>query len=62
MNLIFRPLDMWTDPETQYRKPAPFTARWSETLKLLDFEVDTLCNGNKFSTDVVLQVAAPSGP
>lgn len=59
MNLIFRPLDMWTEPETQYRKAAPFFTNWSDTLKLLDREIDTLTSGNRMHTDVILQVAAP---
>ena len=69
MNLIFRPLDMWTNPETRYRNPAPFFSSWSDTFKLLDREVDTLVNGNNRHTDVLLQVApstnaspAPTAP
>jgi hypothetical protein len=49
---------MWTDPETTNRKSAPFSSPWSDTLKLLDREVDLLANGGKHHTDVVLQVAA----
>jgi hypothetical protein len=59
MNLIFRPLEMRSGPETQYRKAAPFFSSWTDTLQLLDREIDTLVSGNRKHTDVILQVAAP---
>lgn len=59
MRLIFRPLEVWTDPETQNRKPGSFTSSWTDTLRLLDREVDLLGSGGERHTDAVIQVAAP---
>jgi hypothetical protein len=61
MHLIFRPIDVWPQPWTTSRKPGPFSATWSDTLQLLDKEIDLLTNGGKFHTEVVIQVAAGEG-
>lgn len=58
MRLVHRPIDLWpgkllSDGEREYSR---FSATWTDTLQLLEREVDHLC-GRAGAGDVVLQVA-----
>lgn len=58
MRLTFRPLEQWPEPETENRRPGPFFSRWTDTMKLLDYEVDQIVSGGELHTEAILEVVA----
>jgi len=53
--ITYRPLTLWTWPQTEYRKPSPFRSKISDSLARLRYEVQKLG-----ATDAVLQVDVPA--
>jgi hypothetical protein len=59
MRLSFRPLGEWPRPKTTNPDRSPFTAKWSDTVVLLEREIGYVILKSK--PEVLIQVDAPEG-
>jgi hypothetical protein len=57
--LIFRPIEQWDDPVTEWRRESPFTAGWPDTASLLRREVKML-EGPGVDSLIVVQLDVPA--
>lgn len=60
MRMVFKPLGRWPRPKTQYPERAPFRSTWTETLRLLEREIEMLRGNRQRQDEVLIQVDAPS--
>lgn len=59
MRLLFRPLGEWPRPKTAHPDRSPFTAGWSDTVVILEREINHVILRSK--PEVLIQVDAPEG-
>jgi hypothetical protein len=59
MRLLFRPLGEWPRPKTTNPDRSPFTAKWSDTVDLLEREIGRVILRSK--PEVLIQIDAPEG-
>ena len=59
MRLMFRPLEGWPREKTRYPDRCPFRSTWTQTLHLLEREIEMLRDRGQRQDEVLIQVDAP---
>jgi len=57
--IVFRPIDAWAGADTAHRLHSPFTAGWSDTIRLLTVETRALAPFGQPTPPVVIQIDVP---
>lgn len=56
--IVYRPLQRWDPPTTEWRAESAFSAGWDQTLTLLQREADML-DDSRYSVEVVIEIDGP---